>query len=74
MHRSGPESCPVTPSGALPDDELPVLATLHPTENLALAVARAQVGRGENPSINVTAVLVAALDRISGRSDWSLDD
>jgi hypothetical protein len=55
------------------EEEFPVLATLHPAENMALTVARAQLARGENPPPNTTAMLVAALDRISGVSDWTLD-
>ena len=37
---------------------------LLPAENMALTVARAQVERGENPTPNVSAVLVMALDRL----------
>jgi hypothetical protein len=39
---------------------------LSPTEGLALKVARAQLLRGENPPVNTTAVLVLALDRLTG--------
>ena len=37
---------------------------LLPAENMALTVARAQIERRENPTPNVTAVLVMALDRL----------
>lgn len=37
---------------------------LMPAENMALIVARAQVERGENPTQNVSTVLVMALDRL----------
>jgi hypothetical protein len=40
-------------------------AVLLPAENLALTVARAQLERGENPPVNTTAALVAALDRLT---------
>ncbi len=37
---------------------------LLPAENMALTIAREQVGRGEPPTLNVGMVLVMALDRI----------
>lgn len=49
-------------------------ADLLPAENMALTVARAQVGRGENPPLNITTVLVLALDRLAGRSDWTAEN
>jgi hypothetical protein len=45
--------------------------TLHPAERMALTVARAQCARGENPDPNITTMLVMALDRVSGRRDWT---
>ena len=49
----------------------PLLKTiLLPAENIALTVARGMVMRGENPGINTTTVLIAALDRLTGRGDW----
>lgn len=39
---------------------------LSPAEGLALTVARAQAGRGENPPINTTVVLIQALERLTG--------
>lgn len=47
--------------------------TLLPAESMALTVARAQLERGENPPPNTTAMLVMALDRLTGREDWSED-
>lgn len=44
---------------------------LHPAETMALTVARAQVRRGENPPLNTTAMLVMALDRLTGHKDWT---
>ena len=41
------------------------MAELQPAESMALTVARAQIRRGENPEINVTTVLVMALDRLT---------
>lgn len=46
------------------------MAELLPAENMALTVARAQVQRGDNPPLNITTVLVMALDRLTGREDW----
>jgi hypothetical protein len=46
-------------------------ATLLPAESMTLSVARAQVKRGENPEINTTTMLVMALDRLTGREDWT---
>lgn len=37
-----------------------------PAENMALTVAHAQVERGENPTQNISTVLVMALDRLIG--------
>jgi len=37
---------------------------LLPAEDIALTVARAQVERGENPTPNISAVLVMTLDRL----------
>jgi hypothetical protein len=44
---------------------------LLPAENMALTVARAQVERGENPPFSTTTMLVLALDRVTGRTDWT---
>jgi hypothetical protein len=44
-------------------------AVLLPAERLALTIARAQVKRGGNPEINVTTVLVMALDRLAAAPD-----
>lgn len=41
----------------------------EPPENMALA--RSQLHRGENPPVNTTAMLVMALDRLAGYSDWT---
>lgn len=43
----------------------PGTVALLPAENIALTVARAQLGRGENPPINTTTALVMALDRLT---------
>jgi hypothetical protein len=40
-------------------------ALLLPPERIALTVAKAQLRRGENPGINVTTVLVMALERLA---------
>ncbi len=37
---------------------------LLPAENMALTVARAQAERGENPTQNISVVLVMTLDRL----------
>lgn len=47
------------------------MAELLPAESMALTVARAQCARGDNPEINTTAMLVLALDRLTGREDWT---
>lgn len=44
---------------------------LIPAESIALTVARAQVERGVNPEFGVTTMLVLALDRLTGRNDWT---
>lgn len=46
---------------------------LVPAESLALAVALAQVLRGEAPEPNVAAVCVLGLARLDGRHDWTDD-
>lgn len=46
-------------------------AELLPAEDMALTVARAQAERGEPVTPNVAVVLVMALDRLTGRSDWT---
>jgi hypothetical protein len=38
--------------------------TLLPVERMAFTVAKAQIQRGENPEINVTAMLLMALERL----------
>lgn len=45
--------------------------TLLPAEDMALTVARSQLGRGDAPGANTTAMLVMALDRLTGREDWT---
>jgi hypothetical protein len=40
--------------------------TLLPAERLALNVAKAQLARGENPPSNTTAMLVMAIERLTG--------
>jgi hypothetical protein len=42
------------------------VSTLLPHEALALSVAKAQLGRGENPPPNTTAALVLTVDRLTG--------
>ncbi len=42
---------------------------LLPAENMALTVARAQAERGENPTQNISVVLVMALDRLIAALD-----
>ena len=49
---------------------VPLPTELLPAENLALTVARAQLERGDRPEPNTTAMLVMALDRLTGREDW----
>ena len=44
---------------------------LEPAESIALAVAWAQVQRGEHPSPNVAVVCVATLARLAGRDGAS---
>ena len=50
------------------------MADLLAAESAALTVARAQVERGENPPYGTTTMLVLALDRLTGRSDWREDN
>lgn len=45
--------------------------TLLPAESMALTVARAQTERGEAVPPNTATVLVLALNRLTGRSDWT---
>jgi hypothetical protein len=45
-------------------------AVLLPAESMAVTVARAQLERGDNPTPNTTALLLATLDRLTGREDW----
>ena len=40
-------------------------AALEPAERMAVTVARAQLGRGENPPINMTAALLLTIDRLT---------
>lgn len=40
------------------------MSNLEPAEHMALTVAQAQLKRGENPPLNVTAVLVLAIERL----------
>lgn len=54
--------------------EAPAAIVLHPAENMALTVARGQVSRGESVPPNTATMLVLALDRLTGRSDWTADD
>jgi hypothetical protein len=49
------------------------MSALLPAESMALTVARAQVERGENPPFSTTTMLVLALDRLTGRSDWTAE-
>ena len=44
--------------------------TLLPAEHMALTVASAMVKRGENPGINTSAMLVAALERLERGGEW----
>lgn len=46
-------------------------AELLPAESCALAVALAQVLRGETPGPNTTHVCVLALARLAGKHDWT---
>lgn len=48
-----------------------LMTDLKPAESMALTVARTQVERGDNPQFSVTALLVLALDRLTGRKDWT---
>lgn len=54
------------PRPCIPSDQEPLPSGLIPAERLALTVARAQVERGESPTPNIAAVLVMALDRLTG--------
>jgi hypothetical protein len=56
----------VGPVPATPDEGE---AKLLPAESMALTVARAQVGRGENPEINVTAMLLMMIERLTATPD-----
>ena len=47
------------------------MSELLPAEKMVLTIARAQLERGENPPINMTAMLVHALERITGGPDWT---
>jgi hypothetical protein len=42
------------------------VSTLLPAEALAHSVAKAQLGRGENPPPNTTAALAVTIDRLTG--------
>jgi hypothetical protein len=59
-------------------DECPPRATsegdLQPTERIALTVATAQLRRGENPDMNVTAMLALALTRLTGPGNEGDDE
>jgi len=44
---------------------------LLPVENMTLTIAKAQIARGENPPINTTTMLVMALERITGKEDYT---
>lgn len=44
---------------------------LLPAENMTLTVSRAQVERGENPTLDMTAVLIMALDRLTTEPECS---
>ena len=69
-----PETAQERPSGAyVPADGEPLPSGLIPAERMALTVARAQLERGENPGVNMTTVLVMALDRLTGHRDWTAD-
>jgi hypothetical protein len=46
------------------------VGTLRPAENMALTVARAQLDRGENPPRNITAMLLATVERLAGIRDY----
>jgi hypothetical protein len=43
------------------------VAALLPAESIALTVAVAQLRRGENPEINVTATLALTVDRLAAQ-------
>jgi len=45
-------------------DTEPLPSGLIPAERLALTMARAQLGRGENPPQNITTVLVMTIERL----------
>jgi hypothetical protein len=52
--------------GEPPDDTIhTATAELTPAERAALTMARALIARGGTPPVNTTAVLVAALDRLT---------
>jgi len=57
------------PMRGLVRDGVLVPADLLPAEQMALTVARSQVGRGENPGINVTAALLLTVERLAGQGD-----
>jgi hypothetical protein len=48
------------------------VSELLPAESMALTVARAQLGRGENPEINVTTMLVMTIERLAGIRDYAV--
>ena len=47
---------------------------LTPAEKLALTVARAQIGRGENPTPNISGVLAVAFVRLADESKCYLEE
>ena len=44
---------------------------LLPAENMALTVASSQFNRGETIETNVAGMLVMALERLTGKRDWT---
>lgn len=48
------------------------MAELLPAEHMTLTVARSQLERGENPGINITTMLVMALERLAGIRDYAV--
>jgi hypothetical protein len=52
-------------------DQASAAIQLLPAESIALTIARAKIARGDEVPPNTTAMLVMALDRITGKSDWT---
>jgi len=51
-------------------DAVRAATALLPAEDMTLTVARAQLERGDPIAPNTAGMLVMALDRLTGRSDW----